>query len=526
MRKIIHISFLVILIITFASCGPHHDARISQALLFAEMQQTDSAFALLNCINQTELTDKDRAMYSLVYTMALDKSGIDVNKDSLIRIAYDWYKDKCEDTIYAKCMYYMGKYYMLNDSTEMAISCMENAKKSTQSTKDYALECLTLEKLSKLYRPTDPKQALEYARATISIYNKVHPKTISNKLFYILNLCDCLSNVDSVEKSISICTDILQLAKSEGDNMVVSDIYQDLSVFYKLTGKMKLSINSAKASYQWGYKRDNSRLLALASAYASIDSVQQAIQILRNIKSNRLQDKYTLYYIWSNAAIKIGNLSLAKHMADSAYYYMEQLYVNEAHEKINYYQLSIKKEKEKVALQAKSTKRQAIMITIIVASLCCFVALLSIFRFQKKRKDLEKEMSDKLFEEKIISQKQQLDTMRKYLMSKVDIAKRFSKNQQQSKKHILLTNEDWGELTTFLNNTDNAFVTRLTKAYSNLKETDVRLMMLLRLGVSQKDLAEIYYISEKAIKQKLYLYKSKVNIKEEKMSLRNYIEQF
>ena len=51
-------------------------------------------------------------------------------------------------------------------------------------------------------------------------------------------------------------------------------------------------------------------------------------------------------------------------------------------------------------------------------------------------------------------------------------------------------------------------------------------MMLLRLQLSQKTLASIYCVSEKAIKQKLFLYKDKVGIKNEHFSLRNYIENF
>lgn len=50
--------------------------------------------------------------------MAQDKSGIDVDNDSLLRNAYNWYNGKPADSLYAKCEYYMGKYYALNDSSE------------------------------------------------------------------------------------------------------------------------------------------------------------------------------------------------------------------------------------------------------------------------------------------------------------------------------------------------------------------------------------------------------------------------
>ena len=54
---------------------------------------------------------------------AQGKSGLDVDNDSLLRTAYTYYSAKPNDSLYAKCQYYMGKYYMLNDSSEKALPC-------------------------------------------------------------------------------------------------------------------------------------------------------------------------------------------------------------------------------------------------------------------------------------------------------------------------------------------------------------------------------------------------------------------
>ena len=90
----------------------------------------------------------------------------------------------------------------------------------------------------------------------------------------------------------------------------------------------------------------------------------------------------------------------------------------------------------------------------------------------------------------------------------------------------MLSESDWDELEVFLDSVENLFVNRLKQSHPNLSKSDLRLMMLLRLKLSQKALASIYCISEKAIKQKLFLYKNKVGIKNEHFSLRNYIENF
>ena len=113
-----------------------------------------------------------------------------------------------------------------------------------------------------------------------------------------------------------------------------------------------------------------------------------------------------------------------------------------------------------------------------------------------------------------------------YIKGKVDVAKKITDNKNLVKNKILLTETDWEELALFLNNVDNNFVNRLTTQFPNLKRADVRLMILLRLKASLKIMADIYSISVKGIKQKLYLYKSKVGIEGENLSLRDFIENF
>lgn len=51
-------------------------------------------------------------------------------------------------------------------------------------------------------------------------------------------------------------------------------------------------------------------------------------------------------------------------------------------------------------------------------------------------------------------------------------------------------------------------------------------MMLLRLKLPQKSLASIYCISEKAIKQKLFLYKERVGIKMSIFHCENTLKHF
>lgn len=112
---------------------------------------------------QSDEDTKEKARIALKEVMRMDKSGIDVDNDSLIRTAFFWYDCHENDTLYARCQYYMGKYYMLNDSLERAADCLnksanmarqrkdtaDDASASPHAAKDYRLNILHIRKGSK-----------------------------------------------------------------------------------------------------------------------------------------------------------------------------------------------------------------------------------------------------------------------------------------------------------------------------------------------------------------------------------------
>ena len=135
-------------------------------------------------------------------------------------------------------------------------------------------------------------------------------------------------------------------------------------------------------------------------------------------------------------------------------------------------------------------------------------------------------MADKLHKEELAHKETQLSAMRNYLLKKIEIVEKLNSIREKDVKHIVLSEDDWVELEMFLDGVEDRFVARLKMQHPNLTQSDIRLMMLLRLKLPQKSLASIYCISEKAVKQKLFLYKERVGIQNEQISLRKYIETF
>lgn len=110
--------------------------------------------------------------------------------------------------------------------------------------------------------------------------------------------------------------------------------------------------------------------------------------------------------------------------------------------------------------------------------------------------------------------------MRNFILKRKDTAQKIQQLRGNKTDNVLLTEEDWEDIRLFVNGVEGNFVTRLQSKLPNLSMDDIRLKM------PTKALALIYGINEKSIKQKLFVYKSKVGISGEKTSLRTFIEAF
>lgn len=128
-----------------------------------------------------------------------------------------------------------------------------------------------------------------------------------------------------------------------------------------------------------------------------------------------------------------------------------------------------------------------------------------------------------------VANQEVIDRMiRNFLNKKIEILEKLKTIEEDDmSSHIILRETEWADMEDYLNITSNYFVERLRKTYPNLKEKDIHFLMLLRINVSQKCLSNIYGISEKSVKQKLYLFKNTIGLdNKDGMSLREHIRSF
>ena len=528
----------------FASCGRDYSEAFNKAYSIVD-SMPDSSLCLLGKLNVKDMSSKDKAKYALLYTMAQDKSGLDVDDDSLIRIAYDWYSLHKEDTLYAKCMNYMGTYYMLNDSIEKAESCLKESYVVADSLNDFKTVGLVLDKLAKIESSYNTSTAVKYAQKELAVYKKLSQFPSVNLVYSHLRLSECLMLDNKKLQSLKYAREAKSIAVQLGDSLILADCYQNLSNVFEKNNMTDSNLVYAKMAAIMHGDNCVSAQLALASAYINVDSLTQGNVVLDKISLNSAKIKYCVYYLKSKLALKSKKYQLLTCYSDSAYDNLEKMYQDELLSKTHYYVSMLQKEKDNALLKYETTQSRWILILAVALFVCLLFFVFLVFhvyqkqakqKIQKEREEvklkeqheqemhlMEKKMLEDMHKKELLHKEAQLGIMRKYLYTKIDALEKLNSVTENS-KHLIFNDEDWTEIEIYLDSADDLFVKRLSKLHPNLSKSEKRLMMLLRLHCSQKILAMLYGISEKAIKQKLYLYKEKVGIRTEKMSLREYIE--
>ncbi len=103
------IIILAVIALCFASCA--RSFRTAEQFLDeieARLEtQPDSAFIALDSLDRSLLGTKElRARHALLYTIALEKVGMEITSDSIINIAVDYYSTSGDEAMKEKALYY------------------------------------------------------------------------------------------------------------------------------------------------------------------------------------------------------------------------------------------------------------------------------------------------------------------------------------------------------------------------------------------------------------------------------------
>lgn len=134
------------------SCGRQEvTAVLDRAETFMQ-EQPDSSLHLLRTLDGARIPGAShKARYALLYSQALDKNYIDVDNDSLIRVAVDYYKRRGDAHQKALAYFYLGRVYDNAGDETLATEAFVEAETHALQTDDHYICGLIYSYLGNLY---------------------------------------------------------------------------------------------------------------------------------------------------------------------------------------------------------------------------------------------------------------------------------------------------------------------------------------------------------------------------------------
>jgi len=520
------------------SCHPSARRCMTQAEMLLQ-ERPDSALSLLQGLSGQRLTEKERARYALLTTIAQDKCYLDVNDDSLALFAYRYYSRYGDKQERMKASYYLGTIYQCAGDLIEATSFFKEAEDLALEIHDSRFLAYTKLRLAEVYASNyDHLQALSFSKAAVYLFKEVgedfaadYAQTAAARQLYALHrypqalsIADSLLDTTPIDRGIRYYSLLLK-----ADICFHQKAYEDAKEYYLeawgiTLGSISILGHLAEIEEMAGNREKADSLIEQARGLlkTDIDSTHylvrlQQIQVARGNYSQAFNTLVQATTIQSRAITKM----LARSVTNAEKTYYEEAY----------------------HLKRIENNNLVLLFSLVVLLLFLIISFIS-FALYRRKKQVVQEM-EKV--EGLMSDLQNASTLLQgadQLMSALvkdkvahmkDISELFF---SWSDDALLLREERHGRLSkdnlvslfrkelralrddkrlfTFLedalNLSQNNVMVRLRSLFSPdsqrpLKELDFEIIMLFFAKVSPKSISFILDLSEESVRTRKYRYK-------------------
>ena len=518
MNKVLRIYLLMLIALVVCSCNDSRQAEIIRQAEQIMQEQPDSALHLLQSIPRKSLRGETLARYALIYSMAQDKSGLDVTSDSLLRIAYEYYCQHPDDSLYARSQYYMGKYLWFTAQTDSAYNCLLKARTVSEAEGDYYTAYLVTDRMRRIAEVSDTALCLRLSKEAYRLYKKQGADNPVNEAYLLIGIGDTYFRRHEGDSAIHYYNIALSKAKSAHDSIVVSDVYQNMSRYYSLNKQHETALDYAQQALSYRGSYDISLLLLFAQCYTEIGELQKAQQYLNALPpTEEKETKLARLNIMHRISAKSGDADETQTCFVSAIDVAADMYLSTQKEKLELHHRNMQEELER----QKAESRGKIFALSLSFSIVLLVLIVWIFLkyYRSKKAEIAHFQVEKAYKERMMEQ------TRQYVRNIVHFQQKIEE-MQGAKRHLVFDSKDWDEIQAYLEACDNSFVTRFKEQFPDISERDFQFCMLLRCGFTNPDLEKLYSRQTQVIKNKQNLLRKKLGLKEEELSLRQYIKSF
>ena len=400
MRKIIHLILYILIAFTAllnTRCsGNGKEKTPLPELVHAESVMFDHPDSALHILEDMPMPsarwDKENhALWCLLVTQAQYKQVMKIPSDSLVRIAYDYYKPTDNARRKAMSALYMGGVNYNLGNIEESIRFYLEAKTEMEKTNDYKLGYLVMSGLGRIYLY---RNLIEYAfEACQSAYNySVKDSNLRYQMVSLQYLARCYCLLNNLDKAEQVYEQSAELALELKNNDFYAVVQQELALVYIAQKRFYESLEVVQT-----LQPSSQTYLLRGQIYLCLSKADSALYYLK--KSLRTDNVYTkrsvyktLYQLSCDSEFNI----YMKEFCDSLLFYTDSVMSLDKGKEIiaykeKYDHQKLITEQQRLKLEKADAQRMMFIITICLIVVIAVVAYLYQKRLVRKETTIRKQ---------------------------------------------------------------------------------------------------------------------------------------
>ena len=349
----------------------------------------DSALHLLeNMEIPSSRTDKENhALWCLLTSQAKVKQLMKISSDSLVRIAYDYYKPTTNARRKAMSALYMGNINYELRNVEKSMLYYLEAQTEVEKTDDYKTGYLIMISLGKLYLYRNlANYALEACMKAYDYSIKDSNKRYQMASLNFLARCYCISN--ELPKAIDTYHKCSELALQLGSTEYYYDIQHEIALVYANSHEIEKSL-SMLLSFPIEYRSYS----LIGKNYFQLGKLDSAFYYLNKaLNTDNVYAKASIYEYLYRLSEKPKYNQYLKTYCDSLLFYNDSIIAIDKGKEIiaykeKYDHQKLINEQQRLKLEKAETQRMLFIITI------CLILVTAIVAYLYQKRLIRKEMT-------------------------------------------------------------------------------------------------------------------------------------
>lgn len=530
---------LVIVCIPFLLYGCRNtdkDKDLFSTLSINIEHKPDSVLHELDSLKKTTSFSKlNEARWNLWYVRAYEEKSYTLPADSIVLAATDLLCKNGSLREQAYSYFYLGRLYAdQNEETKMseALAYYLEALKIAEEIKEYRLAGLICNYMDRIYTAEARyDKGLEISKRAEQ--NFIKSGTVRSQIFSLSDISHNFLLLNLTDSALLYCAKAELLARQIDDEEALTSVWHEQAATYWLSKDYKSAeyyIKKALDATEDSVLKEKATLLYIDIniGLKKYDKAKELLLPFLKQENPSLIDRASNSSCLSEIEEGLGNYALAlKHKKEYMNFY--DTIINRQ-ERVNTITAELDAEKNNM-LGKTSYLRQRVLVCILLAVILFIVCCVLFILYRKRGKQIllsEKEVRNLKEEQQnlkneLLVNSEQLQKMSLLSCTPLHKQKDLKDEMEQFLLSSEVTPDDWSKLEGYLNLSQDGFMEKLRTVYPALSEDEVHMLMLIRLGWNNNQLAVFYGIKMETVMTKRSRARGKLKLKREE-DLDNFIQ--